>query len=669
MLVWALPGAAASTWAATGSMHSTRAGATAAVLGDGRVLVVGGERGAARAELYNPRTRAWTAAPDPPAGFGRDAAAFRLGNGRVFLIAPAERFRQRTQPPRVTSFDSELGWLEVPDPPPIGGDGYAVAQAGLDDVLVAGGNALDGPVKAAVVYTARANAWTALAPLPAARSGARAAPLGGGVVLVAGGAGPGGLDQAPLDTAAVYTGAAGWRPAASFPGLAATYQLLALGGGRALAVMGGGHPGLAVYDAATDHWTAGPPPPYRGQPSALALPDGRVLFAGGTTEPSAAAGLFDPVGNSWSSLQPMSEPRLLPILVDLAGGGVLSAGGFGRSGPLASAEIFGGPPAPPGEGTPKGSVPQAGWIAAGLVLLGLGLVGLLGLSRRRRPAPVAAGLSRLALQLGGVVVLTWGLFAAAHLLQESRSPGGAIPAFFSQPLGQVLLEGTSRSLVLIGFATLGATFAGLGAAITVVSLRERRLLGLELAGAVLLVLPTFLIAILVQELQAVVFGRTGLVVAAGYGEVNNIQVFWASLVLGIRPAIYLYRHARAVLERESSEDYVRTAEAKGLDWNDVVRHHLVRAGGSSLVATWTNSFRLMIGSLPLVEYFFGYPGLGRILVQSIGIHYGVRPVVYRGDLAIGLVVVLALILILVETAAGGLQRWFDPRLRTLRAAA
>ena len=650
-------------------MRSARAGAAWAVLGDGRVLVAGGERGAARAELYDPRARSWTAAPDPPAGFGRQTTAFRLGNGRVLLLAPAERFRPGTQQPRVTSFDSELGWLPIPDPPAVGGDGYAATQAGPDDVLVAGGNALGGPVAAAAVYNARANAWTALAPMPAPRAGALAAALGGGSVLVAGGSGPGGPDQAPLDTAEIFAGAAGWRPAASFPGLAAAYQLLALGGGRALAVLGGARPGVAVYDLAADRWTAGPPPPHPGQPRAVALADGRVLFAGGTTEASAAADLFDPVENSWSSLQPMSEPRALPILVTVAGGGVLAAGGLGRSGPLASAEIFGGPPAPPGANAPNGSVPERGWIAAGLALLAAGLLGLLGAPGLRRSVRFGGGLGRLALQVGGVIVLTWGLFAAAHLLSDTRAPGGAIPAFFNQPLGQVLLEGTARSLVLVGFATFGATIAGLGAAIAVVSLRERRLLGLELVGAVLLVLPTFLIAILVQELQAVVFGRTGLVVAAGYGEVNGIQVFWASLVLGIRPAIYLYRHARAVLERESSEDYVRTAEAKGLEWNDVVRRHLVRAGGSALVATWTNSFRLLIGSLPLVEYFFGYPGLGRILVQSIGIHYGVRPVVFRGDLAIDLVVVLALILILVETVAGGLQRWLDPRLRTVRAAA
>src|SRR5260221_3746668 len=300
------------------------------------------------------------------------------------------------------------------------------------------------------------------------------------------------------------------------------------------------------------------------------------------------------------------------------------------------------------------------------VLVG-GVPAFRGLSRARGPSRLGLGVGRLALQAGGVVVASWGLFQAAHRLV--RTQGGAIPNLFYQPLGQVLWEGALRSLTLIGFAMAGATVVGLGAAIAVVSLRQRRLVGVDLAAAVLLVIPTFLLAILVQELQAIVYGKSGLIVAAGYGEVNAVQVFWASLVLGIRPATYLYRHARSVLERETGEDYVRTAEAKGLEWSGVVRHHLLRAGGSALVATWSNSFRLMLGSLPLVEYFFGYPGMGRILVQSIGIHYDVRPVVYRGDIAIGLVVILALILILVESAAGGLQPLIDPRLRTLRVAA
>ncbi|HEY8813280.1 MAG TPA: ABC transporter permease, partial [Candidatus Dormibacteraeota bacterium] len=525
------------------------------------------------------------------------------------------------------------------------------------------------------VYSARGNAWFPLPPLPAPRAGGSAAALGNGAVLIAGGFGFGGPDVAPLDSAEVFSGEDGWRSAASFPGLAGVYQLLALGGGKALALIGGSHAGVAVYDQATDRWTAAPPLPHPLPAPGVPMPDGGVLFAGGASQPSAAADLYDPAQNSWSSLQSMTEPRALPVVVALAGGGVLVAGGIGSTtNRLSSAEVFGGPIAAGQAGGRSETVPERGWIIAGIALLVGGLAFFLGFGRARKPSRLGMGLGRLALQAGGVVVATWGLFYFAHLLVNVRTPGGAISNFFYQPLGQVLWEGALRSLTLIAFAMAGATLVGLGAAIAIVSLRERRLVGIELAGAILLVIPTFLLAILIQELQAFVFGKTGLIVAAGYGDVNGVQIFWASLVLGIRPATYLYRHARTVLERETGEDYVRTAEAKGMEWNGVVRHHLLRAGGSALVATWSNSFRLMLGSLPLVEYFFGYPGLGRILVQSIGIHYGVgtdfaRPAVIRGDIAIGLVVILALILILVETAAGGLQRWLDPRLRTLRAAA
>ena len=671
LLLVVSPALAASTWATTGSMHTARVSPASAVLVDGRVLVVGGQRrGSASAEIYDPRARNWKTVPGVPVGFEQRATTFLLGNSRVLLLADGTRFNAGRQPPTVASFDADLGWLQVRDPPAVGGQAFMAAALDADNVIVAGGDALNGPVAEVSLYSARADAWFPLPPLLVPRSGGMAAGLGNGAVIVAGGYGFGGPDAAPLNSAEVFTAATGWRQVASYPELAAAYQLLSLGNGRALALLGGSHPGIAVYDRASDRWTAGPRMPHALPAPGVVIADGRVLFAGGAAEATRVADLFDPAQNSWSSLQPLTEARALPLVADLGRNGVLVAGGAGNPQPLNTAEVFGGPPAAAGQaGGASQAFPQGGWIAAGIALLLGGLAILIGFGRARRPSRLALGFGRLAVQAGGVVVATWGLFYFAHLLVNVRTPGGAISNFFYQPLGQVLWEGALRSLTLIGFAITGATVVGLGTAIAVVSLRERRLVGVELAGAVLFVIPTFLLAILVQELQAVIFGKTGLIVAAGYGDVNGVQIFWASLVLGIRPATYLYRHARAVLERETDEDYVRTAEAKGVEWSGVVRHHLLRAGGSALVATWTNSFRLMIGSLPLVEFFFGYPGLGRILVQSIGIHYDVRPTVIRGDIAIGLVVLLALILILAETAAGGFQRWLDPRLRAVRAAA
>jgi ABC-type dipeptide/oligopeptide/nickel transport system permease component len=64
----------------------------------------------------------------------------------------------------------------------------------------------------------------------------------------------------------------------------------------------------------------------------------------------------------------------------------------------------------------------------------------------------------------------------------------------------------------------------------------------------------------------------------------------------------------------------------------------------------------------LVEYFFGYPGLGRVLALSLGVPQGGRVSVHP-DLALGLVLVLAATLVAAEQSAGWLRLRLDPRLR------
>src|SRR5205823_7012220 len=98
-------------------------------------------------------------------------------------------------------------------------------------------------------------------------------------------------------------------------------------------------------------------------------------------------------------------------------------------------------------------VSQPGWIGAGVGLLLLGLLGFLGGARGGRGSRLLGGLGRLALQVGGVIVLTWSLLAAAHLLVSLQEPSNqAVSAVFSEPLGQVLGQATARSLVLVGYA-------------------------------------------------------------------------------------------------------------------------------------------------------------------------------------------------------------------------
>jgi RTX calcium-binding nonapeptide repeat (4 copies)/Kelch motif len=337
--------ASAAGWGAfspTGSMTVPRSEAAAAPLPGGRVLVVGGyyydnsppyDRYLSSAEIFNPATNSFSST-----GIGSmsvptvGAAAAPLPDGRV-LVA-------RGTPVGVSSSD----WpsAEVFDPAT-----NSFSSAGIGSMSVP-------------------------------RSGAVAAPLPDGRVLVAGGF----SDRGPmLSTAEIFNPATNSFSSAGI-GLMSVPRVGAAGAplpdGRVL-VVGGDDDSFhtlssaEVFDPATRRFSSagiGSMSRTRYEAAAAPLPDGRVLVAGGILDPSALYGcylssaeVFDPASNSFSSegIGSMSVPRADAIAAPLPGG-VLVAGGYygadflGRGCPTtaaceapARAEIFalGVPPAPP----------------------------------------------------------------------------------------------------------------------------------------------------------------------------------------------------------------------------------------------------------------------------------------------------------------------------------
>jgi ABC-type dipeptide/oligopeptide/nickel transport system permease component len=118
------------------------------------------------------------------------------------------------------------------------------------------------------------------------------------------------------------------------------------------------------------------------------------------------------------------------------------------------------------------------------------------------------------------------------------------------------------------------------------------------------------------------------------------------------------------LIEEAGQDFVRTAKAKGLRWRDVSFRHIFTPALPILITAWLISFRLMIGSLPLVEFFFAYPGLGNLFLTSFGLgSQGVNP-----DQAIAAVAIATALFFILEAAANVFQQVVDPRLREARAS-
>lgn len=306
------------------------------------------------------------------------------------------------------------------------------------------------------------------------------------------------------------------------------------------------------------------------------------------------------------------------------------------------------------------------WYNLSLLALINSLSLVLVLSRFQRIWARAQFVAVLGFKMSGVLMATWLVVTYAEGTSTGFLSGASAQTLNASALASTIAVAAERSLALMLVGTVVGTFIGLGAAYLTLSQKTRPLAAIGVVAALIWVFPTFLLAVVVQEVQAQLFQITGIAVGGSYGSVDPLVAAWAGLVLAVRPAAYVYRQARLTLQDQEEADHVRTARAKGLPWRLVVNRHIVRPAAPTLTANWIASFRLMIGSLPLVEFFFAYPGLGMQLVLAIGISYPDQQGHFQPDLAIGLVVAMAAVLLTLEATARIFQQWLDPRLHELR---
>lgn len=139
--------------------------------------------------------------------------------------------------------------------------------------------------------------------------------------------------------------------------------------------------------------------------------------------------------------------------------------------------------------------------------------------------------------------------------------------------------------------------------------------------------------------------------------------FGASLGYLLFPAISIAvpriamteRMLRSTLMEEMRKDYVRTAISRGNDRGQVLRRHVLKNALVPVVTFLAQTMAEIVAGSIVVEQVFAVPGLGRLLLASIGNRD--YPVVQA------IVVVLALWVVLAGTIADLVNQRIDPRLR------
>lgn len=177
--------------------------------------------------------------------------------------------------------------------------------------------------------------------------------------------------------------------------------------------------------------------------------------------------------------------------------------------------------------------------------------------------------------------------------------------------------------------------------------------------------PSFFSAILFAWLFGFVLHRytnlnmTGSLYAMDdFGEGIHLQLknlLLPAIVLGIRPLAVVSQLMRNSLLEVLSQDYIRTAKAKGLSSYQVIKNHALKNALNPVITAISGWFASMLAGAVFVEYIFGWNGLGKEIVDALN----------TLDLPIimGSVLIIATMFILINIFVDIIYAWFDPRVQ------
>lgn len=245
-------------------------------------------------------------------------------------------------------------------------------------------------------------------------------------------------------------------------------------------------------------------------------------------------------------------------------------------------------------------------------------------------------------------------------VQYVRFIGNALTGDFGvsyirgQPVLDVVLSRLPATLQLAAFAVVFATVGGMVLGALSALWRGRiadRVIG---AGSLLgQSIPTFWLGIMLILFVAVYLQWLP---ASGTGTWKHIIL--PGITLGTFSLARTTRIARASMIEALTQDYIRTARARGASEVRVVIHHALKNASISVVTVTAFMFSTLIGGAIVTEVVFAWPGVGRLIVDSV----------LQRDFPIvqGAVFVTAVIVAVTYMLLDVVYRWLDPRIGSQR---
>ena len=219
-----------------------------------------------------------------------------------------------------------------------------------------------------------------------------------------------------------------------------------------------------------------------------------------------------------------------------------------------------------------------------------------------------------------------------------------------RPVVVELRERFPRTVELTLLAMLIASVLGISAGIISATRRYSIFDNISMLVALFgVAAPVFWLALMLQLLFAV---HLGWLPATGRGTFRHLIL--PAITLGLASAGLIARITRSSMLEVLRQDFITTARAKGLTEKVVVYKHAFKNALIPVVTIMGLQFGILLGGAVLTETVFAWPGVGRLLVDSILARD--YPVVQ------GAVLVLAVTFVLINLIVDLIYAFLDPRI-------
>ncbi len=239
--------------------------------------------------------------------------------------------------------------------------------------------------------------------------------------------------------------------------------------------------------------------------------------------------------------------------------------------------------------------------------------------------------------------------------RESYQSGRRVSDLMIDAIPKTLILAMSAMIIAIIFGLL----FGIIAALAKDTWLDQFIIGISVLG---ISVPSYVSAIIL----ALVFGfllrdYTGLNIQGSIYDINDIGdevVVWKNLLLpaialGVRPLAIITQLMRASLLDVLTQDYMRTAKAKGLVFKDVIVKHAVKNSLNPVFTAITGWFASLLAGAFFVENVFNFKGIGGLTVTAL-INYDI-PVL------LGCVIFVCAVFIIINILVDYGYRFFDPK--------